>query len=123
MRRSRTRPGRRPAIGGVLTRSRGNFEEILASSDLLVEVMGGIEPARGYLLAAMRIGKDVVTANKQLLSQHGEELFETAREYGVRRPDQLQRDRQLWHSRHRRLPGPGSPGASRRARRSSSGRC
>src|SRR5271170_2521732 len=65
--------GRRPVIGGVLTRSRGNFEEILAGSDLLVEVMGGIEPAREYLLAAMRIGKDVVTANKQLLSQHGEE--------------------------------------------------
>ena len=76
--------GRRPLIGGVLTRSRGNFEEILASSDLLVEVMGGIEPAREYLLAAMRVGKDVVTANKQLLSQHGEELFETAREHGVR---------------------------------------
>ena len=76
--------GRRPVIGGVLTRSRGNFEEILAGSDLLVEVMGGIEPAREYLLAAMRIGKDVVTANKQLLSQHGEELFETAREHGVR---------------------------------------
>ncbi|HSZ14540.1 MAG TPA: homoserine dehydrogenase [Solirubrobacteraceae bacterium] len=76
--------GRRPVIGGVLTRSRGDFQEILDSSDLLVEVMGGIEPARGYLLAAMRLGKDVVTANKQLLSQHGEELFETAREHGVR---------------------------------------
>ncbi len=76
--------GRRPVIGGVLTRSRGDFEEILAGSDLLVELMGGIEPARGHLLAAMRIGKDVVTANKQLLSQHGEELFETAREHGVR---------------------------------------
>src|SRR5271154_691243 len=76
--------GRRRVSGGVLTRSRGDFEEILASSDLLVEVMGGIEPAREHLLAAMRSGKDVVSANKQLLSQHGEELFETAREYGVR---------------------------------------
>ncbi len=76
--------GRRPVVSGVLTRTRGNFEEILAGSDLLVEVMGGIEPAREYLLAAMRIGKDVVTANKQLLSQYGEELFETAREHGVR---------------------------------------
>ncbi len=71
-------------ISGVLTRSRGRFEEILAESDLIVEVMGGIEPAREYLLAAMRSGKDVVSANKQLLSQHGEELFETAREHGVR---------------------------------------
>ena len=37
--------------------------------------MGGIEPAREYLLAAMQAGKHVVSANKQLLSQHGEELF------------------------------------------------
>jgi homoserine dehydrogenase len=76
--------GRRPVIGGVLTRSRGTFEEVLAGADLLVELMGGIEPAREYLLAAMRAGKDVVSANKQLLSQHGEELFEVAREHGVR---------------------------------------
>ena len=46
--------------------------------------MGGIEPAREYLLAAMRAGRHVVSANKQLLSQHGEELFETAREHDVR---------------------------------------
>ncbi len=76
--------GRRPVISGVLTRSQGDFEEILSRSDLLVEVMGGLEPAREYLLRAMRAGKDVVSANKQLLSQHGEELFETAREYDVR---------------------------------------
>ncbi len=76
--------GRRPVIVGVLTRTRGSFEEILANSDLLVEVMGGIEPAREYLLKAMRDGRHVVSANKQLLSQHGEELFETAREHGVR---------------------------------------
>jgi homoserine dehydrogenase len=76
--------GRRPVISGILTRSQGDFEEILQGADLLVELIGGIEPARGYLLAAMRQGKDVVSANKQLLSQHGEELFETAREHGVR---------------------------------------
>jgi len=76
--------GRRPVISGVLTRSRGSFEEILAEADLVVELIGGIEPAREYLLSAMRAGKDVVSANKQLLSQHGEELFETARQYGVR---------------------------------------
>ncbi len=76
--------GRRPVITGVLTRSQGAFQEILAGSDLLVELIGGIEPAREYLLTAMRAGKDVVSANKQLLSQHGEELFETAREHGVR---------------------------------------
>jgi homoserine dehydrogenase len=76
--------GRRPLITGVLTRTRGDFAAILAEADLVVELMGGLEPAREYLLAAMSGGKDVVTANKQLLSQHGEELFETARGKGVR---------------------------------------
>jgi homoserine dehydrogenase len=75
---------RRPVISGVLTRTRGSFEEILAGADLLLELMGGIEPAREFLLVAMRAGKDVVSANKLLLSQHGEELFETAREHGVK---------------------------------------
>jgi homoserine dehydrogenase len=75
---------RRPVISGVLTRTRGDFQQILAEADLLVELMGGIEPAREYLLSAMRADKDVVSANKQLLSQHGEELFETARQRGVR---------------------------------------
>ena len=76
--------GVRPRITGVLTRSRGDFDEILAGAELIVEVMGGIEPAREHLLRAMRAGRHVVTANKQLLSQHGEELFETAREHDVR---------------------------------------
>ena len=76
--------GRAPTLSGVLTRTRGDFAEILAGADLIVEVMGGIEPAREYLLAAMHAGKDVVSANKQLLSQHGEELFETARARGVK---------------------------------------
>ncbi len=75
--------GRRPTITGVLTRTRGSFEEVLDGADLVVELMGGTEPAREYLLAAMRAGKDVVSANKQLLSQHGEELFGLAREHGV----------------------------------------
>ena len=75
--------GLRPVLSGVLTRSRGSFEEILSDADLIVEVMGGIEPARDYLLRAMRAGKHVVTANKQLLSQHGEELFDAARARGA----------------------------------------
>ncbi len=75
--------GRRPVICGVLTRSRGSFEEILESCELLVELIGGIEPAREYLLRAMGAGKDVVTANKQLLCEHGEELFDAAREHRV----------------------------------------
>ena len=75
--------GRRPEISGVLRRSEGDFEEILAGSDLIVELIGGIEPARGYMLAAIAAGKPVVTANKQLIAQHGDELFAAAREAGV----------------------------------------
>ena len=59
--------GLRPEISGVLTRSRGDFEEILAGCELVVELIGGLEPARDYVLRAMRAGKHVVTANKQLL--------------------------------------------------------
>ena len=59
--------GRRPEISGVLTRSRGDFADILERSDLVVELMGGIEPAREYVLRAMEAGRHVVTANKQLL--------------------------------------------------------
>ena len=75
--------GARPEIAGVLTRSRGDFEEILEGADLIVELIGGLEPARDYVLRAMRAGRHVVSANKQLLSQHGEELWATAREQGV----------------------------------------
>jgi homoserine dehydrogenase len=75
--------GLRPELSGVMTRSSGSFEEILEASDLIVELMGGIDPARGWLLHAMRSGRHVVTANKQLLSQHGEELWECARVNGV----------------------------------------
>ena len=75
--------GLRPEITGILTRSRGSFDEVLDNADLIVELMGGIEPAREYALAAMRAGRHVVSANKQLLSQHGEELWACAREHGV----------------------------------------
>src|SRR5919107_1076816 len=68
---------------GTLPRSRGDFGEILAGCDLVVELIGGLDPARDYVLRAMRGGRHVVTANKQLLSQHGEELWATAREHGV----------------------------------------
>jgi homoserine dehydrogenase len=75
--------GMRPVISGVLTRTKGTFDEILAGSDLIVELIGGIDPARDYVLRALRSGKHVVTANKQLLSQHGEELWDAARSAGV----------------------------------------
>lgn len=76
--------GLRPELVGVVTRSRGgSFEQLLAGSDLIVELMGGLEPARTWLLEAMRAGRHVVTANKQLLSHYGEELWDVAREHGV----------------------------------------
>src|SRR5690242_8721720 len=75
--------GLRPELSGVMTRSRGSFDDILEGSDLIVELIGGIEPARDYLLRAMRAGRHVVTANKQLLSQHGEELWDAARDNNV----------------------------------------
>jgi homoserine dehydrogenase len=75
--------GRRPRLSGTLTTSEGDFERILAASDAIVELIGGLEPAREYLLRALRAGRHVITANKQLLSHHGEELFEAAREGGA----------------------------------------
>ncbi|MFN8216280.1 MAG: homoserine dehydrogenase [Solirubrobacterales bacterium] len=75
--------GRRPELAGVLTRSQGDFGAILERSDLIVELMGGTDPARQFVLDALRARRPVVTANKQLLAQHGDELFAVAREAGV----------------------------------------
>ena len=50
---------------------------------IVIEVLGGINPARELLLKAMKNGKSVVTANKALLAKHGAELFDAATEYGV----------------------------------------
>jgi homoserine dehydrogenase len=49
--------------------------------DIVVEVIGGIEPARSLLLAAMKNGKSVVTANKALLAEQGEEVHAASREH------------------------------------------
>jgi len=51
--------------------------------DVVVEVIGGIEPARELILAALAAGKPVVTANKELLANVGVELFEVAERVGV----------------------------------------
>jgi homoserine dehydrogenase len=75
--------GRPVAIGSVLTRSQGDFAQILAESEVIVELIGGIEPARSYALATLSAGKSLVTANKQLLCEHGEELFAAARASGA----------------------------------------
>lgn len=46
--------------------------------DIVVELMGGIEPAKTYLLDALRNGKDIVTANKRLIATEGDEIFSLA---------------------------------------------
>lgn len=52
------------------------------SIDIVVELIGGLEPARSFILRALANGKHVVTANKALLATHGEELYAEARERG-----------------------------------------
>ena len=56
------------------------FEDIIEDDDIriVVEVMGGIEPARTYINAALKAGKHVVTANKDLIAEHGKELLDEA---------------------------------------------
>jgi len=51
--------------------------------DIVIELIGGYEPARSLVLAAIERGKHVVTANKALLARHGNEIFEAARSRGV----------------------------------------
>jgi homoserine dehydrogenase len=75
--------GRRPEVSGILTRSQGSFDEILRGSDAVVELIGGLDPARQYALETLQAGKPFVTANKQLLSQHGDELLAAARASGA----------------------------------------
>lgn len=77
------RVGHPVVIGGVLTRSRGDFDQILSECEVIVELIGGLEPARSYALAALAAGRGFVSANKQLLCEHGEELFSAARQSGA----------------------------------------
>ena len=75
--------GRRPEVAGVLSSQDGNFDEILADSEIVVELIGGIDPAFDYVTRALREGKHVVTYNKQLIAQQGEQLVAAAREGGA----------------------------------------
>ncbi|HYH76652.1 MAG TPA: homoserine dehydrogenase, partial [Arthrobacter sp.] len=53
-------------------------ETLVKDADLVIELMGGIEPARTLILSALEHGKSVVTANKALLAEDGPTLFEAA---------------------------------------------
>jgi len=58
-------------------------ESLILGADIVVELIGGLEPARTYLLQALNSGADVVTANKALLATHGPELFFAAEQVGA----------------------------------------
>lgn len=58
-------------------------ETLILSADIVIEVMGGIEPAKSYIKLALQSGCDVVTANKALLATHGTELFDLAEQVGA----------------------------------------
>ncbi|MDJ1113027.1 homoserine dehydrogenase [Microbacterium dauci] len=58
-------------------------DTLIAGADIVIEVTGGLEPARTRILHALNSGADVVTANKALLATHGTELFEAADRVGA----------------------------------------
>jgi homoserine dehydrogenase len=58
-------------------------ESLILGADVVIELIGGIEPARTYILQAINSGADVVTANKALLALHGPELFAAADQVGA----------------------------------------
>ena len=58
-------------------------ESLIVGADIVVELMGGIEPARTLILQALHSGADVITANKALLAEHGPELFDAASQVGA----------------------------------------
>jgi homoserine dehydrogenase len=92
------RTGARLELGGIavrrLSHPRPGIDQALLTTDplelatrpdidIVIEVVGGIEPARSVLLAAMKNGKAVVTANKALLAEHGEEIHAASRAFGA----------------------------------------
>ncbi|MBQ1335674.1 MAG: homoserine dehydrogenase [Selenomonadaceae bacterium] len=74
---------KRPQLEGIAVTD--NIEEIIGDEEIsiIVEVMGGIHPAREYMLKAMEAGKSVVTANKEVVAQFGKDMFERAEKQDV----------------------------------------
>jgi homoserine dehydrogenase len=91
------RIGARIELAGVLVRSpeaaikagipkqllTDNAEDLILGSDIVIELIGGIHPAKEYVSMALRSGSDVVTANKALVAAHGPELFDLADQVGA----------------------------------------
>jgi len=77
------RPRRHPDVPPALLSTDATALVERSDVDIVVEVIGGLEPARTLLLTAMKTGKSVVTANKALLAEDGATLHAAARESGV----------------------------------------
>ena len=91
------RIGARLTLAGIAVRSLGSTrdvelpeelfttdaERLVQGADIVIELMGGIEPARGLILRALESGADVVTANKALIAEHGPELTAAAEQVGA----------------------------------------
>ena len=73
----------RPYMDGLIVTDK--IEDILEDSDIkiVVELIGGLHPAREYMLAAMEAGKHVVTANKDVIAQFGADMFDQAKKQQV----------------------------------------
>lgn len=74
-------PSKYPDIPSVLLTS--DFEQLIVGADLVIEVIGGIDPAKSLIELALSSGSDVITANKALLAAHGAELFAQAERVGA----------------------------------------
>ncbi len=63
-----------------------NALDVISDPDIsiVVETMGGVTPAKQYILSAIRSGKYIVTSNKELIAKHGKEIFDAAKASGVR---------------------------------------
>jgi homoserine dehydrogenase len=77
------RPDKHPELPQKLLTADAASLAVSDDVDIVVELIGGIEPVRDWLLAALRAGKSVVTANKALLADHSAELSEAADASGV----------------------------------------
>ncbi|MEE0941241.1 MAG: homoserine dehydrogenase, partial [Bifidobacteriaceae bacterium] len=60
-----------------------NAAQLVTRADIVIELIGGIEPARTFVLSAIEHGASVVTANKALLAKHGSEIYRAAADKGV----------------------------------------
>ena len=60
-----------------------DVESVILGSDIVIELIGGIEPAKSWVMQALNAGADVITANKALIAAHGPELFALADQLGA----------------------------------------